>query len=230
VPILLYAALFEDARLHPQVSQLRKSSYILDRFERHIDQLRSCRLCEGMAGRSVCGTIRKSRIIAVGQAPGPHEERLGRPFAYTAGRTLFKWMASIGIAEDTYRARVNMSAVCRCYPGKGKGKSGDRVPSRGEIENCRSYLEFEFGWHKPELVIPIGKLAIQEIFQEQKPLVEVIGTQASLELFGFGFDCIALPHPSGLNAWNNMEPGRTLIRRALQLIAQHPAVKRDLVE
>lgn len=164
----------------------------------------------------------------MGQAPGPHEERLGRPFAYTAGKTLFKWLASIGISEDTYRAHVNMSAVCRCYPGKGKAKSGDRVPSRKEIENCRQYLKFEFEWHKPELVIPIGRLAIQEVFGTPLPLAETIGRQVSLELFGLRFDCIALPHPSGLNAWNNMEPGKMLIQEALRLIAQHPAVKRDL--
>jgi len=195
-----------------------------------MEQLKSCRLCKGMAGGPVCGTIRKSSIIAIGQAPGPHEERIGRPFAYTAGRTLFKWLASIGISEEVYRNHVNMSAVCRCYPGKGKGKSGDRLPNREEIENCRRYLEFEFGWHRPALVIPIGKLAIQEVLKKQLPLAEAIGRQFSVTLFGQGFDCIALPHPSGLNAWNNMEPGRTLIRKALQLLAQHPIVKRDLIQ
>lgn len=198
-------------------------------FSRHLEELRSCRLCKGMAGGPVCGTIATSRIIAIGQAPGPHEERIGRPFAFTAGRTLFKWLASVGISEEQYRARVNMSAVCRCYPGKSKGKSGDRVPNPEEIQNCSRYLQYEFLRHRPDLVIPIGKLAVQETLKRKVSMAEVVGKETRAELFGLAFDCIALPHPSGLNAWNNMEPGKTLIRKALKLIARHPAVKRDLL-
>jgi len=178
-----------------------------------------------MTGPSVSGAVRKSRIISVRQAPGPHEARFGRPFAYTAGRTLFKWFASIGIEEEHFRKNVNMSAVCRCYPGKNKkGKSGDRVPSREEIDNCSRYLDFEFEYHKPELVIPIGKLAIQEIMNlKNPPLASLIGKKFSCERGEIVFDCIPFPHPSGLNAWNNMEPGKTLIKRALAELRGHPA-------
>lgn len=181
-----------------------------------------------MAGRPVCGSIRRSKIVSIGQAPGPHEERLGKPFAYTAGRTLFKWMASIGISEDRYRQRVNMSAVCRCYPGKAKG-TGDRVPTASEIHNCSRYLEFELTWHKPSLVIPIGKLAIQQLLGKSVTLASTVGTPHRIAAYGVEFDCICLPHPSGLNAWNNMEPGRTLIRRALAELQRHPVVQAELI-
>jgi len=198
-------------------------------FEQHLEGLLACRLCKGMAGRPVSGTIPFSKIIAIGQAPGPHEERLGRPFAYTAGKTLFKWLASVGISEEKYRSVVNMSAVCRCYPGKSKAKAGDRIPDSEEIQNCSRYLEYEFLRHKPELVIPIGRLAIQETLKSKASMASVVGTQFKAKLFGHPFDCIPLPHPSGLNAWNNMEPGRTLIRKALTLISRHAAVRRDLL-
>lgn len=74
----------------------------------------------------------KTRIISIGQAPGIHEEKHGKPFSYTAGKTLFKWLSSIGIEEDIFRHNVNMSAVCRCFPGKAK--VGDRRPSPEEIK------------------------------------------------------------------------------------------------
>lgn len=198
-------------------------------FEQHLEGLLACRLCKGMAGRPVSGTIPFSKIIAIGQAPGPHEERLGRPFASTAGKTLFKWLASVGISEAKYRSVVNMSAVCRCYPGKSQGKAGDRIPDSEEIQNCSRYLEFEFLRHKPELVIPMGRLAIQETLKSKASMASVVGTQFRAELFGQSFDCIPLPHPSGLNAWNNMEPGRSLIRKALTLISRHAVVRRDLL-
>ncbi|MBL8020263.1 MAG: uracil-DNA glycosylase, partial [Leptospirales bacterium] len=156
--------------------------------------------------------------------------RIGRPFAYTAGRTLFKWLKSIGIEEERFRSRVNMSAVCRCFPGKNKKQSGDRLPNRQEILNCAGFMKFEFQKHRPLLVIPIGKLAIQEIMGREKfTLAEIIGDQSQCTLYGIEFDCIPLPHPSGLNAWNNMEPGKTLIRKALQKIKRHPAVKSELL-
>lgn len=202
----------------------------LREFTAHRDGILSCNRCKNMIGPPVSGAIQKTRIISVGQAPGPHEARIGRPFAYTAGRTLFKWLASIGIEEERFRANVNMSAVCRCFPGKNKKQSGDRVPTTEEISNCSTFMKFEFQKHKPELVIPIGKLAIQEIMQVQKfTLNEVIGKQSKCTLYGVEFDCIPLSHPSGLNVWNNVEPGKTLVRQALQKIKRHRAVQEDLL-
>ena len=58
-----------------------------------------------------------SRIyVLVGQAPGDKEPVLGRPFAWTAGKTLFKWFAgSLGWSEDQVRDRIYFAAVCRCF-------------------------------------------------------------------------------------------------------------------
>jgi uracil-DNA glycosylase len=36
-------------------------------------------------------------------------------------------------------------------------------------------------------------------------------------------DLLPLPHPSGLSTWPRMEPGKTLLREALQVLAGHPA-------
>lgn len=132
-------------------------------MEEHIKRLLACRRCPNMEGRPVHGCVGKSSIVSLGQAPGIHEERFGKPFAYTAGKTLFKWLASIGIEEESFRQAVNMSAVCRCFPGKAK--NGDRKPGRQEVDNCIVHLEFELEYHRPELVIPIGKLAIDQILE-----------------------------------------------------------------
>jgi uracil-DNA glycosylase len=51
----------------------------------------------------------------------------------------------------------------------------------------------------------------------------VIGTQRTATLAGHTFDVIALPHPSGASTWHRTEPGKTLLVRALALIAQHDA-------
>ena len=75
---------------------------------------------------------------------------------------------------------------------------------------------------EPALVIPIGKLAIQQFVQFDK-LVDVIGEAVPVQRFGQTFDVIPLPHPSGASPWHRMEPGKTLLERALRRIVNHPA-------
>ncbi|MDD5630369.1 MAG: uracil-DNA glycosylase family protein [Elusimicrobia bacterium] len=163
-----------------------------------------------------------SKVILVGQAPGDKEPKLGRPFAWTAGKTLFKWFSeAAGLGEERLRSTVYMAAVCRCFPGK-KPAGGDRVPAPEEIANCAAWLDREIELLKPELLIPVGKLAISR-FLPAGPLSETIGRAFRVR----GCDVIPLPHPSGASPWHRMEPGRTLLRRALGLIAAHPAL-RDL--
>ena len=171
---------------------------------------------------AVSGGAIVSNVLLVGQAPGDKEPTLGRPFAWTAGRTLFRWFyETSGLDEATFRSSVYMAAVCRCFPGK-KARGGDRVPTREEIANCSSWLEAEFQILRPDLVIPVGKLAIER-FVTCPSLAEVIGKQMRIRFAGHETDLIPLPHPSGASPWPRMEPGKSLLQDALRLIARHPA-------
>lgn len=173
-----------------------------------------------VAGRPVTG-----RVLLVGQAPGDKEPVLGRPFAWTAGKTLFTWFqAALGWTEDETRDRIYFAAVARCFPGK-RPEGGDRVPAPEEIANCASWLEAEFALLRPRLVLPVGKLAIAQ-FLPVAPLVETIGRSFRVSCHGYDVDCIPLPHPSGASPWHRIEPGKTLLGRAMALIAAHPATKK----
>jgi uracil-DNA glycosylase len=172
-----------------------------------------------VVGRAVAG-----RIILVGQAPGDKEPKLGRPFAWTAGRTLFQWFqGALGWTEEETRGRIYFAAVCRCFPGK-KPAGGDRVPDEVEIASCARWLKREFSLLRPRLVIPVGRLAITQ-FLGERPLAEVIGRSYRVTYHGQTVDVLPLPHPSGASPWHRMEPGKTLLQEALALIAAHPAVR-----
>jgi uracil-DNA glycosylase len=193
-------------------------------IEKHFAALRACRRCPRMLKPVVHGRAVASRVLLVGQAPGDKEPRLGRPFAWTAGRTLFKWFHEApGWTEDEVRERIYFAAVCRCFPGK-RPEGGDRVPAPDEIAKCAEWLQSEFELLQPELVLPVGKLAIGQ-FLGERPLVETIGRTFRITYRGHIADCIPLPHPSGASPWHRMEPGKTLLKRALALIATHPAVQ-----
>ena len=196
-------------------------------LSRHLADLRGCKRCVAMHKPVVVGRPVASRVILVGQAPGDKEPKLGRPFAWTAGRTLFKWFTeATGWPEEETRSRIYFAAVCRCFPGKREG-GGDRVPAPEEIAACSHWLEREFALLRPALVLPVGKLAIAQ-FLPPAPLAGVIGKSFRIDYRGHAADCIPLPHPSGASPWHRMEPGKTLLRQALALIAAHPAVAAPL--
>lgn len=175
-----------------------------------------------MIGPVVTGEPVMSPVMLIGQAPGVHEGPAGKPFAWTAGKTMFAWFEQCGVPEAAFRTRVYMAAVCRCFPGKAAG-GGDRVPDAGEIERCSRHLHAELRLLAPRLVIPVGKLAIAQLFPDTDKLVDVIGSARRCELAGVAFDTIALPHPSGASTWHRTEPGKTLLAKALAAIAAHEA-------
>ena len=187
----------------------------------HQEQLRACTQCPEMVQPVIIGNPGLSGVISIGQAPGEREPQLGRPFAWTAGKQLFKWFESIGVDEESYREQVYMAAVCRCFPGKNP-KGGDRVPDKTEIANCKAWLDREYEIIQPKLLIPIGKLAIAQMMKVSK-LADVVGQQHQIEVSGQAVDVIPLPHPSGLSTWHRMSPGKELLQQALDLIDQHPA-------
>jgi len=188
----------------------------------HVERLRGCRDCPDMIGPVVTGAAVVSPVMLIGQAPGSHEGPLGKPFAWTAGKTLFGWFARLGLDEDAFRRRVYMAAVCRCFPGKG-AKGGDRVPSPVEIERCSRHLAAEIDLVRPRLVIPVGKLAIAQIFPDADQLVDVVGVEHRTRYHGRDVDVVPLPHPSGASTWHRTEPGKTLLARALERIGAHEA-------
>jgi uracil-DNA glycosylase len=180
----------------------------------------------GLVGPPVVGPPVPSRIFLLGQAPGPHEARFGRPFAWTAGKTLFKWLEkATGADEETVRRKVYIAAVVRRFPGKSAG-GGDRVPNPEEIAAGRVFIEREIDILRPRLVVPVGRLAISEVLGVEQPLVEVIGKPLRVRYHGLVSDVICLPHPSGASTWFKREPGKALLEKALRLVARHPETQR----
>lgn len=181
-----------------------------------------------MIGPVVHGPSILSPVMLIGQAPGPREGRFGRPFAWTAGRTMFAWFQdALGVDEETFRSRVFIAAVARCFPGKANG-GGDRKPDDREIANCRPWLEGEAALIRPKLILPVGTLAIAQVLGHDGPLKEVVGTRKEATFVGMKVDVICLPHPSGASTWHRTEPGVGLLKKALRLVKKHPAMAEAL--
>ena len=196
-------------------------SYDSDRLHALADlhqRMRSCRLCleagYDIYPRAIFSGSLGARLMIIGQAPGITEKEAGRPFNAGSGTRLFQWLAEAGIAEGWFRSSQYMTAITKCYPGRSRSGSGDRVPSNHEQRLCRPYLDAEIALVEPALIIPVGRLAIGLFYPTGLSLEEIIGTEKYLD----GRWIIPFPHPSGASRWHQIEAHRLRLRQAIELI------------
>jgi len=179
------------------------------------DRIRACRRCLEAGYPITPGPVfsgpATARVMVVGQAPGVTEVRAGRPFNGPSGRRLFRWLAEAGWDEETFRATHYLTAVTKCYPGKAPTGKGDRVPTREEQRLCAPFLEEELRLVRPEVLIPVGGLAVRR-FVGPVRLSEAVGTCLRDEE---GRWVVPLPHPSGASLWLNRPENRERVVRAI---------------
>jgi uracil-DNA glycosylase len=152
------------------------------------------------------------RAYMFGQAPGVVEGVERRPWRGRAGKTLRRWL---DMDEETFYATFYCASVTRCYPGRPASGRGDRTPTPREQELCAFWRDWEFRILRPQLVVPVGGLAIKRLLGVGGPLAECVGRRHEL---GSGAVAIPLPHPSGASAWLNAPANRELVARAAEVI------------
>lgn len=184
-------------------------------------EMTACRRCLEAGHAITPGAIFSGRlpadIMLIGQAPGVTEVEAGRPFNAGSGSRLFEWLAGAGLDETSFRRDQYMTSVTKCFPGKAANGGGDRVPSQAEQLLCRPFLDGELQLVDPQIILPVGRLAINLFFAPRQPLTALIGTEAQVE----GRWVIPLPHPSGASRWHQLEDNRRRIDRAVTLLAVH---------
>ena len=147
------------------------------------------------------------RAYILGQAPGVVEGEERRPWRGRAGRTLRRWL---DLDEDAFYATFYCASVTRCYPGRPLSGRGDRTPTPTEQELCGFWRDWELRLLQPELVLPVGGLAVKKLLGISS-LTECIGKSY---LLGEAI-VIPLPHPSGASGWLNDETNRARLGKAL---------------
>ena len=166
------------------------------------NQLSQCRQCLESGYRIESQPIfsgpASARLMLIGQAPGSSEGELGYPFGGSAGKRLFRWLERSGWDEDVFRETCYITAVTKCFPGNNTNGSGDRVPSAAERKLCRPWLEAELALVQPEVIVLVGRLAIQLYYPSKVKLADVVG---ETNLTDDRQILVPLPHPSGASRW-----------------------------
>ena len=107
----------------------------------------------------ICRGNPRARLMIVGEAPGPNENRLGKPFVGKSGQLLDQILQAAGF--DPERDVFITNAVFRMPPGEG-GKAF-RKPTVEEIEAYKPYLLEIIRLTDPAIVLLSGNVATQSL-------------------------------------------------------------------
>ncbi|HEX7587222.1 MAG TPA: uracil-DNA glycosylase [Anaerolineae bacterium] len=125
------------------------------------DKIRVCPLCDLAKSRTnaVPGEgPENAPVMFIGEAPGFHEDREGRPFVGASGKYLDELLGLI----DMKREQVYICNVIKCRPPQ------NRDPLPDEMAVCRPYLDRQLELIKPKVVITISRFAMGRWFPEKK--------------------------------------------------------------
>lgn len=117
-------------------------------------------------------------------------------------------------SEAEFRSLTYIAALMRCFPGRTPAGTGDRPPPAAAVRNCAHWLEAELDLIRPEVLIPVGNLAIGRFLGPGR-LEERVGRR-----HGEGPVIVPLPHPSGTSRWLNAPANRARLEQALSLLSE----------
>ena len=129
------------------------------------------------SGCTVCPHLAKSRtqvvfgvgnpeakLMFVGEAPGADEDEKGEPFVGRAGQLLTKMI----VAMELTREQIYIANVLKCRPDMPRNASGNRKPTREEMDACLPYLRAQVAVIAPQVIVALGATAVEGLFGPQK--------------------------------------------------------------
>lgn len=134
----------------------------LDSLEAIAQQVQTCTRCGLHAGRTkgVPGEgPDDARIMLIGEGPGFHENRQGRPFVGPSGQFLDELLAMAGLRRN----EVFIGNVVKCRP------PDNRDPQPDEIDICtRTYLMRQIELINPEVIVTLGRFSMGLFIRGEK--------------------------------------------------------------
>jgi len=99
-----------------------------------------------------------ARVMLIGEGPGWHEDREGRPFIGNAGKFLNELLAIAGLSRES----VFITNVVKCRP------PGNRDPLPDEIAACAPYLDRQIVTINPDVIVTLGRFSMARWFPGER--------------------------------------------------------------
>ena len=125
-------------------------------------------------------------LMLVGEAPGFHEDRQGKPFVGQAGKLLDKLLGEIGLdREDIFIANV-----LKCRP------PDNRDPKPEEIAECEPHLFRQVELIEPRIICTLGNFATKLLTGKPEGITKVHGRPQTRQLGRHTVRLYPLFHPA----------------------------------
>jgi len=151
-------------------------------------------------------------LLFIGEAPGWHEDKQGRPFVGPAGQFLDQLLASINLN----RQLVYIANVIKCRP------TGNRDPLPDEIRNCNHWLRRQIELISPRMIVTLGRYSMA-LFFPGKSISKIHGTAVKRD----GIVYYAMYHPAAALHQGNL---RDTIEADMKKIPSLLAEARNIAE
>ena len=129
-----------------------------------------CRRCKLWPGRThlVFGVGNpRAKVMFVGEGPGRDEDLQGEPFVGRAGQLLTDIITK---GMKLRREDVYIANVIKCRPPE------NRNPEPDEVESCEPFLKKQIELVRPQIIVGLGKFAVQTLLQSKVPITRLRGT------------------------------------------------------
>jgi DNA polymerase len=147
-----------------------KAALQADSLENLRAAIGDCKLCKLCSGRThiVFGVGNpRAKLMFVGEGPGRDEDLQGEPFVGRAGQLLTDIITK---GMKLRREDVYIANVVKCRP------PANRNPEPDEVAACEPFLKRQIDLVRPQIIVGLGKFAVQTLLQSKVPITKVRGT------------------------------------------------------
>jgi uracil-DNA glycosylase family 4 len=138
----------------------------LDDLRAHIGDCRRCKLAPHRTNLVFGVGNPRARLVFVGEAPGRDEDVRGEPFVGRAGQLLTEIITK---GMKLRREDVYIANVIKCRPPE------NRNPEPDEVDSCEPFLLRQLELIRPEVIVALGKFAVQSLLRTKKPITQLRG-------------------------------------------------------
>lgn len=138
----------------------------LEELRAEIGDCRRCKLCAGRTNIVFGVGNPRAKLMFVGEGPGRDEDLQGEPFVGRAGQLLTDIITK---GMRLRREDVYICNVVKCRPPE------NRNPEPDEVAACEPFLIKQIDLVRPELIVALGKFAVQTLLRSKAPISKLRG-------------------------------------------------------
>lgn len=159
------------------------------------------------------------RLMIIGQGPGGAELKGTRAFAGQSGRKLDAWLIASGASAANPRQTVYFTSVIKCVCPQGKFFAQ-------MARNCSGFLHRQISTVRPELIITLGRLSFEALSIVNEDYDDALCKPRHtvdfllVSPYGFHFNLLHWPHPSGLNRWLNTPENKARMQASFAFVSR----------